>query len=216
MQMYQQDAVVEKGMTDDDLTYARADVIVGCMFAILVAICIIIATASTIYTASEGQGMVIETAEQAALALVPLVGPYASYLFAAGIFGASMLAAGVLPLATARSVCEAFGFERGVELELQEAPIFYGLLTILIVGGTVIALLPGIPVVRVLIVAQAINCVVLPILLVFITLMSADTRLVGRFANGRIHSAASWVVTVVIGFLALTVLGSTLYQAIMG
>jgi Mn2+/Fe2+ NRAMP family transporter len=215
MQMYQQDAVVEKGMTDDDLTYARADVIVGCMFAIFVAICIIIATASTIYTASDGQGVVIETAEQAALALVPLVGPYASYLFAAGIFGASMLAAGVLPLATARSVCEAFGFERGVELELQEAPIFYGILTILIVGGTVIALLPGIPVVRVLIVAQAINCVVLPILLVFITRMSADTRLIGRYANGRVHSAAAWVVTVVIGFLALTVLGSTLYQAVV-
>ncbi len=216
MQMYQQDAVVEKGFTVDDLRFARVDVIVGCAFSIFVAICIIVATASTIHAASGGAGVEISSAEQAARALVPLVGPYASYLFAAGIFGASMLAAGVLPLATARSVCEAFGFERGVERDLHEAPIFYGILSILIAGGAIVALLPGIPVIRLLIVVQAVNCLILPILLTFIARMSGDRRLVGVHASGPALGAASWVVTIVIGGLALTVLGSSLHAAVTG
>ena len=217
MQMYQQDAVVEKGVTAEDLRYARADVLAGCVFSILVAICIIVATAATIFASSPGgMGVEIATAEDAARALAPIAGPYASYLFGVGIFGASMLAAGVLPLATAASVCEAFGFERGVELTFSEAPIFYGLLTVLIAAGAMIALVPGIPVIRLLIVVQAINGIILPVLLVFITRMAGNRQLMGRHANGAVHGALAWVVTVVIGSLAILMLATSLFGPWLG
>ncbi|NDF96020.1 MAG: divalent metal cation transporter, partial [Proteobacteria bacterium] len=149
-------------------------------------------------------------------ALAPIAGPYASYLFGVGIFGASMLAAGVLPLATAASVCEAFGFERGVELTFSEAPIFYGLLTVLIAAGAMIALVPGIPVIRLLIVVQAVNGIILPVLLVFITRMAGNRQLMGRHANGAVHGALAWVVTVVIGSLAILMLVTSLFGPWLG
>ena len=212
MQMFQQDAVVEKGVTAADLPYARADVITGCVFASLVSIFIIIATAATLYVDAVEAGLpgaVVETAADAARALEPVAGRYATQLFGLGIFGASMLAAGVLPLATAGSVCEAFGWERGVDQEPGEAPVFYGLLTFLIVAGALVALIPGVPVIDLLIVVQVINALILPVMLVFITRMAGDRELMGRYANGRLFKVGAWLVTAIVATLALTLVVAT-------
>jgi NRAMP (natural resistance-associated macrophage protein)-like metal ion transporter len=206
MQMFQQDAVVEKGVTAADLPYARADVIVGCVFANLVSVFIVIATAAALYypALAAGQpGVVIESAADAARALEPVAGRYATALFAVGIFGASMLAAGVLPLATAGSICEAFGWERGVGREASEAPVFYGLMTLLIVAGALVALVPGVPVIGLLIAVQVVNALLLPVMLVFITRMAGDRELMGEYANGPRFRIAAWLVTGVIAALAL-------------
>ncbi len=219
MQMYQQDAVVEKGLTVGELPGIRLDVIVGCVFSNLVAIFIIVATAATLYTAAlaAGQpGADISTADEAARALAPVAGSFASQLFGIGIYGASMLAAGVLPLATAFSICEAFGWERGVSLDVGEAPLFYGLITALIVLGAAIALLPGIPVIRLLVVVQAINGFLLPVLLVFITRMAGDRELMGQHANGRVYGTFAWTVTTVIALLALMMVLATVILPAFG
>jgi Mn2+/Fe2+ NRAMP family transporter len=213
MQMFQQDAVVEKGVTAAELPYTRADVITGCVFASLVSIFIIIATAATLYVDAVQAGLpgaVVETAADAARALEPVAGSYASQLFGIGIFGASMLAAGVLPLATAGSICEAFGWERGVDQEPGEAPVFYGLLTFLIVAGALVALIPGVPVIDLLIVVQVINALILPVMLVFITRMAGDRELMGPYANGRAFKVGAWLVTAVVATLALTLVVATL------
>jgi NRAMP (natural resistance-associated macrophage protein)-like metal ion transporter len=212
MQMFQQDAVVEKGVTAADLPYVRADVIVGCVFANLISIFIIVATAAALHypaLAAAQPGAVIETAEDAARALAPVAGQYAAELFAAGIFGASMLAAGVLPLATAGSICEAFGWERGVGREASEAPVFYGLMTFLIVAGALLALVPGVPVIRLLIAVQVVNALLLPVMLVFITRMAGDRELMGQYANGPRLRIAAWLVTAVIAALALVLVVAT-------
>jgi len=217
MQVGQQDLVVEKGVTVGELASTRVGVIVGSIFAILVAIFIIIATAGTLYESAvqNGQaGVVITTADQAARALEPLAGRYAEALFAIGIFGASMLAAAVLPLATALSVCEAFGWERGVDLDLREAPIFYGLLTFLIGAGALVALIPGVPVIRLLIVVQVVNGLVLPILLVLITRIAGNREVMGRYANGRFLRTVAWVITGVMTLLALMMVVTTLLEIV--
>jgi NRAMP (natural resistance-associated macrophage protein)-like metal ion transporter len=219
MQMFQQDAVVEKGVTAADLPYTRADVVVGCVFANLISIFIIIATAAALFypaVAAGEPGAEIETAEDAARALAPVAGQYAAQLFGAGIFGASMLAAGVLPLATASSICEAFGWERGVEREADEAPVFYGLLTFLIVAGALVALIPGVPVIRLLIGVQVVNALLLPVLLVFITRMAGDRALMGRYANGPRFRTGAWIVTAVVAALALTLVVTTVLLPLLG
>jgi Mn2+/Fe2+ NRAMP family transporter len=154
----------------------------------------------------------ITTADEAARALEPLAGRYAAALFGVGIFGASMLAAGVLPLATALSVCEAFGWERGVELDLHEAPVFYGLLTFLIAAGALVALVPGVPVIRMLIAVQVINGLVLPIILVCVTRIASNREGMGPHANGRVYNAVAWLITATMAFLALLMVGTTILQ----
>src|SRR6266542_4374855 len=163
----------------------------------------------------DGAAAVMTTAEEpAARALEPLAGRYAEALFAIGIFGASMLAAAVLPLATALSVCEAFGWERGVELDLSEAPVFYGLLTFLIGFGALVALVPGVPVIRLLIGVQVVNGLVLPILLVLITLIAGNREVMGAYANGRFMQAVAWAITGVMALLALLMVATTLLQTV--
>ena len=217
MQVGQQDLVVENGATAGELASTRLGVVVGSVFAILVAIFIIIATAATLYTAavsSGGQGVQINSAEEAARALEPLAGAYARTLFGVGIFGASMLAAAVLPLATALSVCEAFGWERGVSLDLGEAPIFYGLLTFMIGGGALVALIPGVPIIRLLIVVQVINGLVLPILLVLISRIASNRTVMGRYANGPVYRAVAWLITGIMASLALLMVTTTILQSL--
>jgi NRAMP (natural resistance-associated macrophage protein)-like metal ion transporter len=219
MQMYQQDAVVEKGLTARELRAVRADVVAGSVFSDLISIFMIIATAATLYAAAQraGQsGVDLGTADEAARALAPLAGRFASQLFGAGIFGASMLAAGVLPLATAFSICEAFGWERGVSLDAREAPVFYGLLTFLIAAGALVALIPGIPVIRLLIVVQVVNGLLLPILLVFITHMASNRELLGKHANGRLFGVFAWLVTATVAFLALFMVAATVILPALG
>ena len=131
MQFYQQSSIVDKGLKPTDYAYERLDVIVGSLFAVLVAAFITIACAATLFA----NGLRIETAKDAALALGPLAGTYASTLFALGLLNASVFSAAILPLSTAYVVCEAFGWEAGVSRSLKEAPVFFGIYTALIVLG---------------------------------------------------------------------------------
>jgi len=149
----------------------------------------IIATAATLYVSGQRE---IETAADAARALEPVVGSSAEVLFAIGLLGASLLAGAVLPLATAYAICEAFGLPKGVNLDFRRARTFFNLFTGLIIIGAVVALIPHIPLVKLLLWIQVLNGVLLPIILVFILLLINDTRLVGHLKNTRFYNVLGW------------------------
>ncbi|MDH4138828.1 MAG: Nramp family divalent metal transporter, partial [Anaerolineae bacterium] len=153
MQFYQQSAIADKGLQVADYAYERLDVVIGAIFAIFVAALITIACAATLFA----HGLRIETAKDAALALRPLAGPYASALFALGLLNASVFSAAILPLSTAYVVCEAFGWEAGISRELKEAPVFFGIYTALIVLGAGVILLPIKSLVQAMMASQTLN-----------------------------------------------------------
>jgi Mn2+/Fe2+ NRAMP family transporter len=202
MQLYVQSSVVEKGVTPENYRYTRFDVIVGTIFAGLVAMFIIIATAATLHP----KGITIETAADAALALAPVAGKYASVLFGLGLLGASLLAAGVLPLATTYVMSEALGFERGLSRSWSEAPIFMGLFTGLVVIGAVLALIPGLPLIQVLIGVYVINGLLLPIELFAILSLVNNRELMGRYVNGRAHNVVAWGIAIIVSMLSLALI----------
>jgi Mn2+/Fe2+ NRAMP family transporter len=209
MQVYVQSAVVEKRMDIDDLPLARADVIVGTLFACAVAAFIVISTAATLHK----QGITeIDSAVTAAQALVPVAGVYAKYLFAIGLLGAAMLAMGVLPLATAYSLSEALGFEKGLSRSFREAPIFLGIFTILILIGAVTALIPGIPQIKLLLFTQMVNGLLLPIILVAILKLANNEEIMGEHKNSRIFNIIAWLTTVLVSLLSLLLIGKTFFD----
>src|SRR5215216_5363261 len=188
MQVYVQSSVVEKGVTPDEYRYTRVDVWAGTLFAGIVASFIIIATATTLFP----RGIAIETAADAATALEPVAGPYASVLFGVGLLGASLLAAGVLPLATTYVMSEALGFERGVSRSWSEAPVFMGLFTGLVALGAVLALIPSLPLFQVLVGVYVLNGVLLPIELFAILALVNNRELMGEHVNGPLYNALAW------------------------
>ena len=206
MQVYVQSSVVEKGLEPEDLTTARADAGIGVLFANLVAFFIVVSTAATLHVS----GVKLETAADAARSLAPVVGEYATYLFATGLFGAAMLAMGVLPLATAYSVSEALGFEKGLSRSFREAPIFLGIFTTLIVIGAITALIPGIPQIRLLLMTQCINGVLLPILLGAILLLANNREIMGEYRNRWIHNLFAISTTVIVSVLSLLLIGKSI------
>ncbi len=206
MQFFVQSSAVENGMDEEDLSLARADVIIGTIFAMMIAAFIVIATATTL----NSQGITeIDSAATAAEALVPVAGVYAKYLFAFGLFGASLLAMGVLPLATAYSISEALGFEKGLSRSFREAPIFLGTFTALILVGAIIALIPNIPQIKLLLVTQAINGLLLPFILVTVVTLSSSSEIMGEHKNSRIFKIIAWIITVVVSCLSLVLLAQT-------
>ena len=207
MQVYVQSSVVEKGVTAEDYALTRADVWTGTAFAISIVFFIIISTAATLH----GHGVRIESAADAARALEPLAGRYAGLLFAIGLFGASMLAAGVLPLATAYSISEALGFEKGVSRSFREAPIFIGIFTFLVTVGALVAVIPGLPLIRVLLVTQVMNGLLLPVLLFAILRLVNDRELMGTYVNGTIYNVAAWLTAIVVSLLSLLLIATTIF-----
>ncbi|MCX6021778.1 MAG: Nramp family divalent metal transporter [Chloroflexi bacterium] len=207
MQLFQQSSVVEKGITTADYRYERFDVIVGSLFSSLVAFSIIVATAATLHLAGQTE---IGDAADAARALEPLAGQFAGGLFAVGLFGASMLAAGVLPLATAYSLTEAFGWEKGISQGFSEAPIFYSLFTGQIVLGALAPLWPNLPIIEFLVVVQVLNGLLMPVMLVFITKLAGNRELMGRYGNGPRMSGVAWTIAGTMAALALLMLAATL------
>ena len=206
MQVYVQSSVVEKGVSVDDYSKTKTDVWVGTIFAILIVFFIVVSTAATLHRA----GIQISSAEDAAHALRPLAGKYAQTLFGIGLFGASMLAAGVLPLATAYSISEALGFEKGVSRSFREAPIFLGVFTFLVAVGAAIAIVPNLPLFRVLLVTQVINGLLLPFVLFAVLKLVNNRELMGRHVNGPIYNIAAWLTAIVVTILSLLYIGSTL------
>jgi Mn2+/Fe2+ NRAMP family transporter len=202
MQLYVQSSVVEKGVTPEDYRYTRFDVIIGTIFAGIIAAFIIIATAATLFP----RGIAIETAADAAIALEPVAGPYARILFGLGLLGASLLAAGVLPLATTYVMSEALGFERGVSRSWEEAPIFMGLFTGLLVLGALLALIPGLPLIDVLIGVYVLNGLLLPIELFAILSLVNNRELMGEHVNSRLHNILAYGIAIIITLLSLTLI----------
>lgn len=189
MQLFQQSTIVEKGVARRHYGPERFDAYAGSVFSNLVAACIIIATGATLHATGITE---VESAAAAAQALRPVAGDFAQQIFAIGLLGASLLAAGVLPLATAYSVSEAFGFRKGVDLDFRRAPIFIGLFGALIGIGTAIALLPNVPLIQLLVAIQTLNGILLPIILVFLLLLINDRRLVGELGNSRLANVLGW------------------------
>ena len=202
MQLYVQSSVVEKGVTPDDYAYTRFDVIVGTIFAGIVAAFIIIATSAALFP----PGQQIETADQAAKALEPVAGEYASALFGMGLLGASLLAAGVLPLSTTYVLSEALGFERGVSRTWSEAPIFLGLFTGLVALGAVLALIPGLPLIQVLVGVYVLNGLLLPVELFAILKLVNNRELMGRHVNSPLHNLLAWGIAITVSLLSLSLI----------
>src|SRR6185295_15523525 len=210
MQVYVQSSVVEKGVTPENYSRTRKDVWVGTILAILVVFFIVVSTAATIHQ----RGLRIESAADAARALRPLAGPYAETLFAIGLFGASMLAAGVLPLATAYSISEALGFEKGVSRSFREAPIFIGVFTFLVAVGAAIAVIPNLPLIRVLLVTQVINGLLLPIILFAVMRLVNDREIMGAYVNGRLYNLAAWLTVIIVTALSLLLILATVFPGV--
>jgi len=207
MQVYVQSSVVEKGVTPEEYRRTKLDVWIGTVLALMVVFFIVVSTAATLHR----HGLHIESAADAAHALEPFAGAYAEKLFAIGLFGASMLAAGVLPLATAYSISEALGFEKGVSRSFREAPIFLGIFTFLIAVGAAIAVIPGLPLIRVLLVTQVINGLLLPVILFSILKLVNDREIMGAYVNGRIYNAGAWLTSMVVTGLSIAFIVVTLF-----
>jgi NRAMP (natural resistance-associated macrophage protein)-like metal ion transporter len=202
MQFYLQSAVVEKNVSLKNYKYSRADVISGSLVVNLVALFIIVACAATLSEA----GIRIETAKDAALALAPLAGKYASALFAFGLLNASLFAASILPLSTAYVVCEGMGWEQGVDKKFSEAPQFYGLYSLLIFVGAGVVLWPGLPLIPIMFVSQVINGVVLPVILIFMLVLINDKKIMGSYVNGRGFNILAWTTVIILVSLSVTLL----------
>ena len=207
MQIYVQSAAVEKGMDKDELFVARADVVIGMTFADIIAAFIVICTAATLYTHGINN---IDSAATAAESLVPIAGVYAKYLFAIGLFGASMLAMAVVPLATAYSLSEALGFEKGLSRSFREAPIFLGIFTTLILIGSIVAMIPGIPPITLLLVAQCVNGVLLPVLLLAIVRLINKPEIMGEYTNSLAFNVLAYATTAIVSILSLLLIGRTI------
>jgi len=192
MQFYQQSAIVDKGLKVADYAYERLDVIAGSIFAVLIAAFITISCAATLFA----NNLQIQTAKDAALALRPLAGPYAAALFALGLLNASVFAAAILPLSTAYTVCEAFGWESSVGRHWREAPVFFSIYTALIVLGAAVVLLPLRSLVQTMMISQTLNGILLPVILVTMLLLINDRGQMGAYVNGRLLNAVAWAVVV--------------------
>jgi len=208
MQFYLQSSVVEKESKVSEYGQVRLDVIIGSIMAVVVAFFIVVACAATLN--KEGLHEIASGAD-AARALAPLAGRYASWLFAVGLANASLFAASILPLATAYSVCEGLGLEAGVDRSFGEAPEFYWLYTLLIIGSAGMILLPGAPLLRIILVSQVLNGVLLPLILVFMLLLVNRASLMGEFTNGRGYDLVAWGTVLLLTVLTVMLVATSFW-----
>jgi NRAMP (natural resistance-associated macrophage protein)-like metal ion transporter len=198
---YLQAGFVEKRVGPRQYPQARADVLVGSISCMVIVFFIIVCTAATLWVSGHHD---IADAKEAAQALGPMAGRWASLLFAFGLLNASLFAASILPLSTAHVICEGLGFEAGIDHKFKDAPIFYWLYTILIVVGAGLILIPGAPLLKILFFSQVGNGIWLPIVLIFIVLLSSRKDLMGKYANTTTFSVIAWTTSVVM--IALTLI----------
>ena len=204
MQFYLQSSIVEKGIRVKDYAASRLDVIVGSLFTDIVAWFIIVACAATLYV--HGMGA-IQWASDAAEAMRPLAGDYAFVLFAFGLFNASLFAASILPLSTAYTVCEGLGLESGVDKSFKEAPFFYWLYTLLIVGGAAtVLLLPDSKLVNFAILSQVLNGVLLPVVIILMLMLINRADLMGEYRNSYVWNGIAWGTSIIVIGITLVML----------
>ena len=206
MQLYLQSAVVERGMGPEDIPAERAEVTLASIFANLVAVFIIIATGATLYVHGDHS---VSSAAQAAKALEPFAGRFAELLFAIGLLGASLLAAAILPVTAAYVIAETFGLEKGIARRPREAPVFVTTLTVLLLVGAAVAMIPGLPVFKLLVFVQVLNGVLLPVTLFFLWRLARNEELMGEYRNGRVFDAIAAVTVVATSGLSLVLVGLT-------
>ncbi|OBR96424.1 MULTISPECIES: Nramp family divalent metal transporter [Clostridium] len=199
MQFYLQSSVVDKGLQIKDYKYEKLDVYLGSVWGNLVAFFIIICTAVTLYKA----GVKIDSASQAAQALKPLAGNYASILFGVGLFGASVLACMVIPLSTSYAICECFGLESGLDHKYKESPAFYGIFTFMIIFSSIIVLIPNVSLVGVMLVTQQLAGILCPIILIFMVLLTNNKELMGEYVNNGLQNIIIWVTVIFIIVLSV-------------
>ena len=203
-----QNNVVDKNADETDIPLQRVDTVSGSVIACAIAWFIIVTTGSVLFPA----GIEVADAADAALALEPIVGPWSTVLFAAGLVAASFLAACVLPGVTSSAICEAFGWERGADRSWEEAPVYRGIISAIIMFSALLVILPGVNLFEIMMSAQVINGVLLPVLLVFLVFIAGDKIIMGTYRNGRVWNALTWatiaLITVLTGLMfALQILG---------
>jgi len=208
MQFYLQSSIVDKKLSIKDYKYEKLDVYLGAFWGDAVSFFIIVCTAATLFKA----GITIESAQQAAMALKPLAGQYAFILFGAGLFGASVLAAAIIPLSTSYAICEAFGWESGVNNKYMEAPAFFGIYTAIIAISSLLILIPGLSLMKIILVTQEIAGILSPIILTFMTILVNDKRIMGKYINTKIQNIVSISTAVFIIVLSLILFVSPLFQ----
>lgn len=206
MQFYLQSAVAEKNIKIEQYKASRLDVVVGCIITDVVAFFIIVACGTTLFS----HGIKINDAADAARALEPLAGKYASALFAIGLANASLFAASILPLATAYYVCEGMGWESGIDHDFKSAPQFMWLYTGLIAVGALIILIPNAPLIAIMLVSQVVNGVMLPFVLIFMLILINNKSLMGEYVNSKVYNSIAWVTVIVMIVLTLALVISPL------
>jgi Mn2+/Fe2+ NRAMP family transporter len=207
MQFYMQSAVIEKGLTITDYKYTLMDVIIGSVITVVVAFFIIIACASTLHV----NGIAINEAKDAAMALKPIAGDLASITFAFGLFIASIFSATILPVATAFYVCEAFGFEAGIDKKWKEAPQFYWLFTFIIIIGAAIILIPNAPLILITLWSQVANGVLLPVVLLCMILIVNNKEVMGKYINNTFQNIVGWSTIIILTGLSVVLLGTSIF-----
>ncbi|AVK47405.1 Mn transporter [Clostridium sp. MF28] len=206
MQFYLQSSIVDKKISISEYKYEKLDVYLGAFWGNAVAFFIIVCTAVTLYKA----GITITSAEEAAISLKPLAGEAAFILFGSGLFGASVLATAVIPLSTSYAICEAFGWESGVDNDYKDAPAFFGIYTGIIVLGALFILLPGISLIQIILVSQQIAGLLSPIILTFMIILINDKRIMGEYVNNKTQNIVSWATVIFIIILSIILFVSPL------
>jgi NRAMP (natural resistance-associated macrophage protein)-like metal ion transporter len=210
MMFYLQSSIVEKGSKISEIKYSKVDVISGSIVTGIVAFFIIVACAVTLYA----HNIPVNTAEDAARALFPLAGAYAAMLFAFGLFNAGVFSAAILPLSTAYSVCEGLGWESGVNKKFKEAPQFYFLITFLIFVGAIVILIPNMPLIKIMLISQVLNGILLPIILVYMLKLSNNKKLMGTYANSKLFNIFTWAICIIIMVLSIFLTASYILSGI--
>jgi len=208
MQFYLQSSVVDKGLKTDDYPFIRIDVIFGSVMVNVIAFFIIMLCAVTLFQ----NGIRIDSAKDAAQALAPLAGEYCSWLFAFGLLNASLFAASILPISTAYTICEAFGWESSLNCKFIEAPQFYGLYSLMVLLGAAVILLPDLPLIGIMYYSQVINGLLLPFILIFMLLLINDRRIMGEYVNRRFMNVITWATVILLILLSGTIVVTSLIR----
>jgi NRAMP (natural resistance-associated macrophage protein)-like metal ion transporter len=203
-QFFIQAYIVDKRVSIRDYVYTRIEVIVGAIFTDAIDLFIVVACAATLWKT----GVVVQTAQDAARALEPLAGRAAEFLFGFGLLNVSILGAAILPLTTAYAVCEAFGLESGLDKRFDEAPAFNGILTTFMIVPALVAIIPHLPLVKVMLLSQDVNGILLPIILIYVLKIINDPQVMGDHVNGRVYNVVAWGFSVALIGLSVTLVAS--------
>lgn len=210
MQFYQQSAIRDKQVAPKNYSYVKWDTYVGTIFMAIVSFFVIVACAATLHK----QGIRIETAKDAALALKPLAGKYCFILFGVGLLNAAIFSTAIIPLSTSYAICEAFGWESGVGKSFKEAPVFMGIYTGLIVLGALIIAIPGVPLIPIMVLSQALNGILLPVILIMVLLLINNKEIMGEWVNSKLFNCLAWLTVVVVMILSLVLIVMTLFPSL--